>query len=145
MTAAPAAGKRAAPCRPDWRRAAQLLAYGEGIAVTAEKVGCSRSQLSRKRNSDSVFQSWIEESRRIGPDDRLARLREAVHRKIEEEVGKGTVRVLLWLADRMNLVTSASERTPAQELQDLVNGLSPEELREFESLRDPLEESRPEE
>ena len=45
----------------------------------------------------------------------------------------------------MNLVPAASERTPAQELQDLVNGLSPEELREFESLRDPLEAPRPEE
>lgn len=144
MTAAPAAGKRAAPCRPDWRRAAQLLAYGESIAATAQQIGCSQSQLSRKRRRDPVFQAWIEDFRRMGPEERLAWLRESVHRKIEEEVSKGTVRVLLWLADRMNLVSPASERTPAQELKDLVNGLSPEELREFESLRDPPEDSGPE-
>jgi hypothetical protein len=142
MTAAPGAGKRAAPFA-DWRRAAQMLAHGNGVAEVAEKVGCSRSQLSRKRNHDPQFQSWIEEFRRIGPDERLARLRERVYCKIEEQVGASTVRVLLWLADRMNLVTPVGERTPAQELQQLVNGLSPEELREFESLRDP-DEAAPE-
>jgi hypothetical protein len=29
-----------------------------------------------------------------------------------------------------------SERTPGEELRELLSGLSPEELREFESLRD---------
>jgi transposase-like protein len=135
MTAAPEAGTRAAPFA-DWRRAAKLLAQGEGVAAVAEKLGCSRSQLSRMRNHDSIFQSWIEEFRQLGPDERLARLRETVHRKIEEEVGKGTVRVLLWLADRLNLLTPPSERTPEHELQELLNGLSDEELREFESLGD---------
>jgi hypothetical protein len=134
MTAAPEAGKRAA-LSADWRHAARLLAHGEGVAAVAEKLGCSRSQLSRKRN-DPTFQSWIEESRQLGPDERLVRLREAVHRKIEEEVGKGTVRVLLWLAERLNLLTPPSERTPEHELQELLNGLSDEELREFESLGD---------
>jgi hypothetical protein len=142
MTAAPKAGTRAAPFA-DWRRAAQLLAYGEGVADVAEKLGCSRSQLSRKRNHDSIFQSWIEEFRQLGPDERLARLREAVHRKIEEEVGKGTVRVLLWLADRLNLLTPPSERTPDHELRQLLNGLSPQELREFESLDDPADQASP--
>jgi hypothetical protein len=143
MTAAHEAGKAAAPCRPDWRRAAQLLAYGDGIATTARTLNCSRSQLSRKRNHDPVFQSWIEEFRRLGPDDRLAQLRHAVHRAIEKEVGKSNVRVVLWLADRLNLVTPPSERTPGQELRDLLNGLSQEELREFESLRDPAEQAAP--
>jgi hypothetical protein len=135
MTAAPEAGTRAAPFA-DWRRAAKLLAHGEGVAAVAEKLGCSRSQLSRMRNHDPMFQFWIEEFRQLGPDERLARLRETVHRKIEEEVGKGTVRVLLWLADRLNLLTPPSERTPEHELQELLNGLSDEELREFESLGD---------
>ena len=137
MTAAHEAGKAAAPCPPDWRRAAQLLAYGGGIAVTAKTLGCSRSQLSRKRNHDPVFQSWIEEFRRLGPDERLSLLREAVHRAIEKEVADSNVRVVLWLADRLNLMTPPSERTPSQELRELLNGLSQEELREFESLREP--------
>jgi hypothetical protein len=136
MTAAHEAGKRAAPCHPDWRRAAQLLAYGDPVAAVAEKIGCSRSQLSRRRNHDPVFRAWIEEFRQMGPDERLAHLRQAVHRAIEEEVSKGTVRVVLWLADRLKLVTPLSERTPGQELSELLNGLSQEELREFESLRE---------
>ena len=133
MTAAPAAGKRAAPSA-DWRRAAQLLAYGEGLAAVAEKLGCSRSQLSRKRNHDPLFQDLIEEFRQMGPEERMARLRHNVRRAIDLAVAGNNVRVVLWLADRLNLLTPPSERTPGQELQDLVNGLSPEELREFESL-----------
>jgi hypothetical protein len=135
MTAAPEAGKRAAP-PPDWRRAAQLLAYGESVAAAAKEAGCSRSQLSRKRNHDAMFQDWIEEFRQIPPDERLARLRESVYRKIEAEVANGTVRVLIWLADRLNMLTPPTERTPARELRELLDGLSPEELDEFESLGD---------
>jgi hypothetical protein len=135
MTAAPRAGKRAAP-GTDWHRAARLLAYGDTVAVVARKVGCSPSQLSRKRNHDPSFRSWIEEYRRMGPEERLARLRESVHRKIEDEVANGTVRVLLWLADRLNLLTPPSQRTPSDELRVLLNGLSAEELQEFQSLGD---------
>jgi hypothetical protein len=136
MTAAPKAGTRAAPCRPDWRLAAQLLANGEPLAVVARTLRCSRSQLSRKRNHDPLFQDLIEEFRRMGPEERLARLRHAVHRAIDLAVAGNNVRVVLWLADRLRLVTPPSERTPGEELRELLNGLSPEELREFESLRD---------
>jgi uncharacterized protein YgfB (UPF0149 family) len=136
MTAAPRAGKAAAPCRPDWRLAAQLLANGEPLAVVAKTLGCSRSQLSHKRNHDPLFQDLIEEFRQMGPEERLARLRHSVHRAIDRAVADDNVRVVLWLADRLKLVTSPDERAPADELRELLNGLSPEELREFESLRD---------
>jgi hypothetical protein len=138
MTAAPEAGARPAPRRPDWRRAAALLAHGERLAETARQVGCSRSQLSRKRRLDSAFQDWIHEfkSSGLGPDARLALLREAVQKKIEAEVLDGNVRVVLWLADRLKLLSPASQRTPGQELKEILSGLSPEELSEFESLRD---------
>jgi len=135
MTAAPEAGKRAAPS-VDWRRAAQLLAHGESVADVAKEIGCSRSQLSRKRNHSEMFQGWIEELRQIPPDERLTRLRERVYQKIEAEVANGTVRVLIWLADRLNMLTPPSERTPARELRELLDGLSPEELDEFQSLGD---------
>jgi hypothetical protein len=136
MTAAPKAGTRAAPCRPDWRLGAQLLANGEPLAVVARIVKCSRSQLSHKRNHDPRFQDLIEEFRQMGPEERLARLRHAVHRAIDRAVALNNVRVVLWLADRLNLVTPPNERTPAQELQNLLNGLSADELSEFESLGD---------
>jgi hypothetical protein len=139
MSAAHEAGARAAPCRPDWRRAAELIARGDAVTAVAAEIGCSRSQLSRKRNHDPIFRSWVEEFQGIdlSADDRMTRLRHAVHQAIENEVRGGNVRVVLWLADRLNLVTPPSEGTPGQELQEILNGLSPAELREFQSLGDP--------
>jgi hypothetical protein len=136
MTAAPKAGTRAAPCRPDWRLGAQLLANGEPLAVVARILKCSRSQLSHKRNHDLLFQNLIEEFRQMGPEERLARLRHSVHRAIDRAVALDNVRVVLWLADRLNLLTPPSERTPDHGLRRLLNGLSDEELREFERLGD---------
>lgn len=68
--------------------------------------------------------------------DRLGDLGRAVQAKIEDEVKAGNVRVILWLADRLKLITPPSERTPEQELRAILGGLSPDELRQFESLRD---------
>ena len=45
-------------------------------------------------------------------------------------------RVAMWLADRLKLVTPPNESTPDHELRQMLSALSPEELREFESLRD---------
>lgn len=136
MTAAPKAGKAAALCRPDWRLAAQLLANGETVATVAKTLPCSRSQLSRKCNHDPLFQDLIDEFRKMSPAERQARLRHNVQRAIELAVANQNVRVVLWLADRLKLVTPPDERTPAEELRELINGLSPAELQEFESLRD---------
>jgi hypothetical protein len=47
------------------------------------------------------------------------------------------VRVILWLADRLKLVTPVDERTPEAELHELLGSLGPDELREFENLQDP--------
>ena len=68
--------------------------------------------------------------------DRMEELRRAVHEAIEAEVRNGNVRVLLWLADRLKLITPPSERTPEQELRAILGGLSQDELQEFEGLRD---------
>jgi hypothetical protein len=139
MRTPPKAEVRAERNRPDWRRAAQLLARGDALTAVAAQIGCSRSQLSRKRNHEPLFQSWIAEFQQAEqcPDGRMARLRHAVHRAIENEVRSGNVRVVLWLADRLKLVTPPTEGTPGQELQDILNGLSPDELREFQDLGDP--------
>jgi hypothetical protein len=137
MTGASAAGTRRSGFRRiDWHRAAELLAGGQTIATPADRVGCSRSQLSRRRNHDPVFQRWIENARACG-NPHLTGLRGAVHAAIEYEVGRRNVRVILWLADRLKLVNAPNERTPTQELQALLSNLTTEELREFEGLRDP--------
>lgn len=139
MTVAPEAGARAVPYRPDWHRAAEMLAQGHTAVEVARTLPCSRSQLSRKRNHDPQFQAWIAKYQQedLSPDQRIARLRRAWDAAIEKAVGKGEVRILLWLADRLNLVTPPSEQTPGGELQDILKGLSPEELREFQDLGDP--------
>ena len=140
MTVRPEAGaRRAEPRRIDWHHAAELLAGGMRIATVARRLGCSRSQLSRKRHHDPAFQRLIEDSKRTAPMrecHRIENLRLAVRAAIEAEVKAGNVRVVLWLADRLKLITPPGERTPEQELREILGGLSPDELQEFESLRD---------
>lgn len=140
MSAAAAAGsRRAGKRRIDWRRGAELLASGCSLDATAERIGCARRSLARKLRDDPEFRARVEEQRPPPPADdgkRIAALRRVLHDAIEAEVRGGNVRVILWLADRLKLVTPIDERTPEQELRDLLRGLSPDELREFEGLRD---------
>jgi hypothetical protein len=140
MIARPVAGARRAGSRAiDWRQAAELLARDVPAAAVARRVGCSRSQLSRKRHHNAAFRRLIQEFEDAAAErerNRISDLRLAVHAAIEAEVRKSNVRVILWLADRLKLITPPSERTPEQELRAILGGLSSDELREFESLRD---------
>jgi hypothetical protein len=135
----PRAPRRPARRAVNWQHAAALLAQGLTVAQAAARVGCSRSALARKRHHDSTFQSWMASA---GEGDAPAKaqrfndLRPTMHKVITREVGSGNVRVILWLADRLKLVTPPSQDTPEQELRQLLAGLTLEELREFESLRD---------
>jgi hypothetical protein len=123
----------------DWHQAAELLAQGMTIAAVADRVGCSRGALARRRRDDAVFQTWMARCRAgsAEPTDQpLADLRQPLHESIEKEVRAGSVRVILWLADRLKLVTPLSERTPERELRQILGSLTSEELSEFEELRD---------
>jgi AcrR family transcriptional regulator len=123
----------------DWYQAAELLAQGVSTADVAARLGCSRGALARRRKNDPVFQTWMARCRDAGaePDSRrFAELRPTLHEAIEKEVHDGNLRVILWLADRLKLVTPPSERTPHQELRQILGSLTAEELREFEALRD---------
>jgi hypothetical protein len=109
------------------------------IAAAAGSVGCSRAALTRKRRHDPVFQSWMARCRDAHAEQAgqsLADLGATLHQAIEKEVRDGNVRVILWLADRLKLVTPPSERTPDRELREILGGLTSEELQEFEGLRD---------
>ena len=123
----------------DWHQAAELLAQGLTTAAVAERVGCSRAALARRRKNDAVFQTWMTRCRAAAaePDEHpLADLSQTLREAIEKEVSAGNVRVILWLADRRKLVTPPSERTPERELRQILGGLTSEELSEFEELRD---------
>ena len=135
----PRARRRAARRVIDWHQAGELLAQGLTIAAVAERVGCSRTALARKRRQDPAFQAWLDRCRDAQPEaevDQLVDLRSKVHCAIEDEVRASNVRVMLWLADRLKLVTPPSEHTPEAELRAILKALTPEELREFEALRD---------
>ena len=123
----------------DWHQAAELLAQGLTTAAVAERVGCSRAALARRRKNDAVFQTWMTRCRAAAaePDEHpLADLSQTLREAIEKEVSAGNVRVILWLADRLKLVTPPSGRTPERELRQILGGLTSEELSEFEELRD---------
>lgn len=135
----PRARRRAAQRLIDWHRAAELLAEGLSDTEVAERVGCARATLARKRRHDQVFQSWLARCReeRLDQDGQpLVVLRPTLHEVIVNEVRSGNLRVVLWLADRLKLATPPNERTPEQELRRILNGLTAEELKEFEQLRD---------
>ena len=137
--AEPRARRRTVRRVVDWHQAAELLARGMTAAAVAERVGCSRAALARRRKDDGVFQGWMARCRAgaAEPDDhRLADLSQTLHEAIEKEVRAGNVRVVLWLADRLKLVTPPSERTPERELRQILGSLTSEELSEFEELRD---------
>ena len=138
--AARRAPARRKPRQIDWRRVAELLVQNTPVSEVARKIGCSRSAISRKRNHDPIFQDWLHRLRTLDtqePAERLAELRRSLHAAIDEQIGKGNARIIVWLAERLNLVPVPGEPTPVDELRGLLGNLTADELREFESLRDP--------
>ena len=123
----------------DWRMAAELLARGLSIAEAARQVGCARSQLSRRRNHDEVFQSWIEACEASLPsvrDRKISSLRQRLHDAIDAEVQGGNVRVILWLADRLKLVSPPDKEKSMSGLDDLLRAMTDQDIKEFESLKE---------
>jgi hypothetical protein len=50
-------------------------------------------------------------------------------------VQNGNVRVILWLADRLKLVRPPAETERRSPLDDLLQGMTDDDLKEFESLK----------
>ncbi|MGH6913844.1 MAG: helix-turn-helix domain-containing protein [Geminicoccaceae bacterium] len=132
-------GRRRVTRYHDWHKAAEMLAEGLTITEAARRLPCARSTLSRKYNGDPVFRGWIEGFRGEEERDRkrLAELRHKVHEAIEAAIKAKNVRLIMWLAERLNLVRPPDARTPQDELRAMLSELSPDELREFESLGEP--------
>lgn len=131
---------KSVPLKPvvDWRMAAELLARGVSITEAARQLGCSRSQLSRRRNHDPVFQDWIKACETSLPpvrERRLGSLRQRLHDAIDAEVQGGNVRVILWLADRLKLVSPPDKAVSASPLDELLRGMTEADIKEFESLQ----------
>ena len=88
----PRARRRTARRVVDWHQAAELLAQGLTTAAVAERVGCSRATLARRRKNDAVFQTWMTRCRAAAaePDEHpLADLIQTLREAIEKEVSAG--------------------------------------------------------
>lgn len=123
----------------DWRMAAELLARGLTVAEAARRIGCSRSQLSRRRNHDRLFRSWIEDCEVSMPpirERKMGSLRQRLHDAIDTEVQNGNVRVILWLADRLKLISPKDKEKSTSALSDLLRSMTEQDIKEFESLKD---------
>jgi hypothetical protein len=51
-------------------------------------------------------------------------------------VQNGNVRVILWLADRMKLVSPSDSEKPLSAMSELLRSMADQDLKEFESLKD---------
>ncbi|MDH3661882.1 MAG: hypothetical protein OEU92_17940 [Alphaproteobacteria bacterium] len=123
----------------DWRMAAELLARGLSVAEAARQIGCSRSQLSRRRNHDEVFQSWVAACEINLPpvrERKIGSLRQRLHDAIDAEVQSGNVRVILWLADRLKLVSPTEKEASTSGLDDLLRAMTEQDIKEFERLKE---------
>lgn len=90
----------------DWDLVATLLAQGMATTAIARHLGCSRVTVWRQvRKRERMRRLIVEEhaAQRLEVAGRLDGLRSLVAGQIEQQVRDGNVRVLLWLADRMNL------------------------------------------
>lgn len=67
---------------------------------------------------------------------RIGSLRQRLHDAIDAEVQGGNVRVILWLADRLKLVSPPDKVKSTSPLDDLLRGMTEDDLKEFESLKE---------
>ena len=66
----------------------------------------------------------------------ISSLRQRLHDAIDAEVQGGNVRVILWLADRLKLITPDDKKKPSSSLDDLLRSMTEQDIQEFESLKD---------
>jgi hypothetical protein len=92
--------------RIDWTEVARLLADGRTTAEIARAVGCSRQHVWRLlRRSASLHRDMREAGHEATMEtgSRFAALQPRVVEELARQLDNGNVRVLLWLASRINL------------------------------------------
>lgn len=121
----------------DWCEAARLAAADLPSREIIARVGCSRSQLYRRRTSCSLFQALVAAYaagagiRGDLPDEDAASIEARVRRKVENEVAEGNLKVALWLAERLRLFTPDSEESADDTIQRLMESMTPLERAAF--------------
>lgn len=121
----------------DWDRAARLLADGADPATLSERLGLPAGELDRRIQDDPLLRALLDVRRERAARsvaDRIRDLRERVLEKLERELAKDNARVLLWLADRLKLVTPDTGRSRDDAVADTIHAMTPEERAEYEAL-----------
>lgn len=70
----------------------------------------------------------------LTPTDAPHCLRDTVKHAIEREIDNGNTRIILWLAERLNVLPAANENDGASELRSLMQGLSEGDVSSFRTL-----------
>ena len=104
----------------------------------AARVGCSCYALERKRRHDPTFQSWMARARESAAAAGTGRSMICARQSTSDHArGRLRQRPRQPVAGRSPQAGDApANRTPEQELRQPFAGLTMEELREFETLRD---------
>ena len=102
----------------DWARVAYFIAAGVSVTEVARHFGVSRTTIWRGMQRSSGLRHRIQAERRMfqrESDNRFVALRHAVVDGLQQAIGAGNVRVLLWAAERLDLggtILPQQERRP---------------------------------
>jgi hypothetical protein len=94
------------PRRVDRTLVAELLAQGRSVADVAKAAGCARQHVWRiTRRSRPMQRAIADAEARVGSDvhRHLNGLRPLLAEQLEHEIRGGNIRVMLWLADRLDM------------------------------------------
>ncbi|MGF1474350.1 MAG: hypothetical protein ACFB6S_02160 [Geminicoccaceae bacterium] len=114
-----------------------LLLEGRKPEEVAAELGCSIAAVKRYLAADPIVARANKAVRKQSEDKSFSRyddLSSAVIDAIHKEVEDKNVRVLIWLADRLDLLKPEGEKTPADEFTQLLDSLTSDELGELRAL-----------
>ncbi len=119
----------------DWCEAARLLAAGLPTNEIAGRIGCSRSQLYRRRTGCALFRALVRAYEAGAPADpeidEAAPIEARVRRKLEAEIADGNLKVALWLAERLRLFAPESRKGAEDTIRQLMESMTPLERAAF--------------
>lgn len=128
----------------DWIEAARLVAAGRGIREIVAAIGCSRSQLHRRRTGCPLFRALVagfaepasgRAAAHAARSSETARsIEAAVRRAVETEISEGNLKVALWLADRLRLFTPEASDNGEEAIRRLLDSMTPEERAAFSRM-----------
>ncbi|MGF1562477.1 MAG: LuxR C-terminal-related transcriptional regulator [Geminicoccaceae bacterium] len=129
--ASQAKGKRK---RLNWQIGEAMIDEGASNAEIANELGCSASTVAKHRRVRRHVHEVAMNTTALTPTDAPHCLRDTVQHAIEREIDNGNTRIILWLAERLNVLPAANENDGASELRSLMQGLCEGDVSSFRTL-----------